>query len=212
MSTTAATHLEAPVAVLTGDLDLPMFKHLRSSPILAWDIETTGLDWQTERLGTVQIHDRGNVVLVRHLDPRPRLLQRLLEDQEIPKLFHHAMFDLRFLATAWRAHPRNVACTKLAAKLLRIPHADQSLAPLLNRYLGIQLDKAQQVSNWIDDSLSDAQLQYAAGDVCYLEPLMACLRKDLDTEGLTDLADACFAHLPTRVALEVQGFEDVFVY
>jgi hypothetical protein len=26
------------------------------------------------------------------------------------------------------------------------------------------------------------------------------------------LADACFAHLPTRVALEIEDFEDVFVY
>jgi ribonuclease D len=212
VSTTTATHLETSVAVLSGDLDPPTFDRLASSPTLGWDIETTGLDWRTERVATVQIHDRGSVVLVHRLDDQPRLLRRLLEAVGVPKLLHHAMFDLRFMAAAWSAAPANVACTKVAAKLLRIPPAAQSLAPLVDRYLGIRLDKQQQVSDWISDSLSEAQVKYAAGDVYYLDALMDCLRRELEAVGRWELAEACFAHLPTRVALELEGFDDVFVY
>lgn len=163
-------------------------------------------------MGTVQIYDGESVVLVRRLDDQPRLLRRLLEDPEVPKLLHHAMFDLRFMASAWSAVPANVTCTKVAAKLLRIPPAAQSLAPLVERYLGIRLDKQHQVSDWTGSSLSEAQLKYAAGDVCYLMELMTCLRTDLEAEGRWPLAEACFAHLPARVALELEGFDDVFVY
>lgn len=206
------THSETAVAVLTGDLDHATFDRLTSRPTLAWDIETTGLDWRTEQLGTVQIYDGERVVLVRRLDEQPRLLRTLFEDPEIPKLLHHAMFDLRFMASAWSAVPANVMCTKVAAKLLRIPPKEQSLAPLVERYLGVRLDKKHQVSDWTGSSLSEAQLRYAAGDVCYLTALMACLRADLEAEGRWELAEACFAHVPTRVALDLEGFDDVFVY
>jgi ribonuclease D len=206
------THSETAVAVLTGDLDHATFERLTRGPTLAWDIETTGLDWKADQLGTVQIYDGEQVVLVRQLEDHPRLLRHLLEDREITKLLHHAMFDLRFMASAWNAAPANVTCTKVAAKLLRIPRADQSLAPLVERYLGVRLDKQHQVSDWTGGSLSEAQLKYAAGDVCYLIELMARLRADLEAEGRWALAEACFAHLPTRVILELEGFEDVFVY
>ncbi len=211
MSTTT-THPETAVAVLTGDLDHATFDRLANRPTLAWDIETTGLDWRTEQLGTVQIYDGEDVVLVSRVEDDPRLLRRLFEDPGVPKLLHHAMFDLRFMASAWRAVPANVMCTKVAAKLLRIPPAEQSLAPLVERYLGVRLDKQQQLSDWTGSSLSEAQLRYAAGDVCYLVELMARLRADLELEGRWALAEACFAHLPTRLALELGGFDDVFVY
>jgi ribonuclease D len=212
VSTATAPHSAIGVVVLSGDLDERTFERLARSSVLAWDVETTGLDWRTDRLGTVQIRDRAGVALVQHLDQQPRLLRQLLEAPDVLKLLHHAMFDLRFMTAAWHATPVNVACTKVAAKLLRVPHAAQSLAPLVERYLQVRLDKAQQTSHWLGSNLSEAQLQYAAGDVWYLEDLMTCLRRDLEAEGLWELAQACFAHLPTRVALEIKGFEDVFVY
>ncbi len=180
--------------------------------MLSWDIETTGLDWRTDELATIQIHDRGSVAFVQHPDERPARLRALLESSETPKLLHHAMFDLCFMASKWGARPANVACTKIAAKLLRLPSSDQSLAPLVNRYLGVALDKSRQTSDWMAPSLSDEQIAYAAGDVWYLEDLMASLRDELEGHGRWTLAEACFAHLPTRVALEIGGFGDVYVY
>jgi ribonuclease D len=122
------------------------------------------------------------------------------------------MFDLRFMSAAWDASPANVACTKIAAKLMLLPHREQSLAPLARRYLGVHLDKGEQVSDWTASELTDSQLKYAAADVRHLQGLLESLRKDLAKEDRWELAQACFAHLPVRVALELQGLDDVFVY
>jgi ribonuclease D len=105
-----------------------------------------------------------------------------------------------------------IACTKIAAKLLRLPQREQSLAPLVARYLGVTLDKAQQLSRWDARTLSEAQLRYVAGDVAYLEPLMERLRRELELQGKWGLATSCFDHIPTRVALELQGYDDLYVY
>jgi ribonuclease D len=212
MTSISAAHHDVLPAVVRGDLDSGAFSQLLESPMLSWDIETTGLEWRTDRICTVQIHDRGSVVLVQQPDEHPEYLRRLLEAPETPKLLHHAMFDLRFMAAAWNASPTRVACTKVAAKLLQLPGREQSLAPLLARYLGVTLDKSEQVSTWGARTLSTAQLRYAAGDVVHLEALMDRLRQELELQGLWELATRCFDHLPTRVALELQGFDDVYVY
>lgn len=212
MAIQATPTLEREVRVFNGDIDRPTFARLLSSPMLAWDIETTGLDWHTDRIGTIQVHDRGNVVVVRGLETQPQYLTRLLETPDTPKVFHHAMFDLRFMAATWGALASNVSCTKIAAKLLRLPPIEQSLAPLLHRYLGVKLDKTEQTSDWVGRRLSDAQLAYAAADVLHLETLIGCLRGDLEARGMWSLATACFDHLPARVALEIHEFPDVFVY
>lgn len=74
------------------------------------------------------------------------------------------------------------------------------------------IDKTQQLSDWGAKQLSSAQLAYAAGDVWYLDALMTRLRNKLEKVDRWQLAERCFAHLPARVDLEIQGFDDVFVY
>jgi ribonuclease D len=212
MEAAAAPHLEHDVVTLEGDLDEQTFRRLRAAPLLAWDIETTGLDWKLDEIRTVQMYDGGTVVLVTAPEKDPELLIRLVEDADVPKVMHHAMFDLRFMANAWKASAQNVACTKIAAKLLKIEHSRQSLRPLVQAYLGVLLDKSEQLSDWSAAHLSTKQLAYVAGDVWYLSALMSALREELQERGRWDLAEECFAHLPVRVQLEVQGFDDVFVY
>ena len=206
------TRLRGEVQVVIGDLDQVTYDRLIASPLLSWDIETTGLDWRSDRIATVQIHDRGAVTVVHRPQSRPERLCRLLSTSETPKLLHHAMFDLRFMAAEWGAHAANVSCTKVAAKLLRLPPKEQSLAPLVSRYLGIILEKTHQTSDWMTASLSAEQLRYAARDVLYLEALMSRLRMDLESSDRWELAAACFGHLPTRVALDVAEFDDVYSY
>ncbi|MGB8839645.1 MAG: ribonuclease D, partial [Aliidongia sp.] len=176
-------------------------------------IETTGLDWRIERIGTIQIQVEDVTYVVRVNGHTPRRLKALIEDPSILKILHHAMFDLRFLAYHWDVAPANVACTKIASKLVdpQIPCEDHSLAPLVRRYLGVKLDKRPQTSNWAGE-LSPIQLQYAANDVRYLWRLYEALDERLRHKGLLDLRERCYAHLHTQVELEVGGFPDVFAY
>lgn len=137
----------------------------------------------------------------------------LLEDAAICKVFHHATFDLRFLMSQWNASAKNVACTKIAAKLL-FPNdlPNQRLQSLTSRFLGITLDKAQQKSDWSATDYAKEQIEYAVNDVQYLPPLYAAMSEALDAAGLLVLARRCFAHIPTRVELELRGFGDVYTY
>ena len=80
--------------------------------------------------------------------------------------------------------------------------------------LNIDLSKQQQSSDWGAQSLSEAQLAYAASDVLHLHALRERLDAMLAREGRIGLAQACFEFLPTRAKLDLQGWdtEDIFAH
>jgi ribonuclease D len=202
-----------PLQTFEGDLDERAFERALGVSALAWDIETSGLDWRTDKIGTVQVQIDDLICVVRINGRIPHRLKALMEDPTILKVLHHAMFDLRFLAYHWDVTPARVACTKIASKLVdpRIPCKEHSLAVLVRRYLGVELDKGPQTSDWTDE-LTPAQLRYAANDVRYLWQLYERLDERIRHEGLLDLRERCYAHLRTRVELEIGDFPDVFEY
>jgi ribonuclease D len=202
------------LSISEGDVSAAGDRAARSAGVVAWDIETSGLDWRADRIATCQLFVPGHGVELIRVESRvPIRLRHLLCDGGIAKVFHHAAFDLRFMRHHWDAVPQRIGCTKVAAKLLE-PSADpgsHSLKPLVERCLGVILDKGEQRSDWFAE-LSDSQLEYAAADVRYLLPLLRRLSVDLRARGLEKLAERCFEHIPTRVELEVGGYGDVFAY
>jgi ribonuclease D len=80
--------------------------------------------------------------------------------------------------------------------------------------LGVDLSKQQQSSDWGNQTLSEAQLAYAASDVLHLHGLRERLNVMLAREGRTELAQACFEFLPTRAKLDLSGWEneDIFAH
>jgi ribonuclease D len=211
MTTAAVSRLHA-VRVRDGDISPGLAAAARAHGTVCLDTETDGLDWAVHSLRTVQAHVPGVWTEIVRVDSgRPDALLALVESPDVRKIFHHAMFDLRFLARRWQAQPAAVACTKIAAKLLD-PHGANSLAPLVLHRLGVCLDKAQQISDWSAGTLSDEQIAYAAADVVHLPALLDSLLLELDLRGLRALYDQCCDHLPARVALETAGYSDVYGY
>lgn len=204
------------IQVLRGDLPDDLATAFAASPRIAWDIETSGLDWRSDRLGTCQLFAEGvGVAVVSVGDARPGRLAALLEDPGVEKVFHHAPFDLRFMVHAWGARPSAIRCTKVASKLLepREPNEAHSLQNLVSRYLGVNLAKGQvRTSDWTASRLTPEQLEYAAGDVLHLAALLAAMSKALQAAGLTHLYDSCCAFLPARVTLDLGDYPDVFAY
>jgi ribonuclease D len=183
---------------------------------VAWDIETSGLDWRSERIALCQllVANHGlSVVKIRKSRRKPQNLVSLLQDNSVQKVFHHAMFDLRFLCYHWNTSVQNIACTKIAAKLLD-PEKVQghTLSNLVREYLGVELDKSSRKSDWLTWGLSPEQWRYAGNDVRYLPDLLDRLLRELEKKDRYDLAKRCFAHIPTQVQLEIQGFRDLYGY
>ncbi len=202
------------VSEYRSDIPSNVLRKLNTAKLVAWDIETTGIDWRAERIATCQLFiPAANPIIVHISDELPTHLIALLESQHTRKVFHHAMFDLRFMVHSWHASPRNVACTKIAAKLLdRNNRANHSLKHLLKRYCGVTLDKSLSTSDWSAEPLSDAQIRYAVNDVAYLPQLLLGLEHELLQCGLIDLAHECFACVPTQVLLEIYGYHDIYKY
>jgi ribonuclease D len=210
MSTRGSVH------VVRGDLPDELAAAFTAVRRVAWDVETSGLDWRHDRLGTCQLfaEDVGAAVVSLGNGKAARLME-LLENPAVEKVFHHAPFDLGFMVHTWGIRPVSVRCTKVASKLLQpdTPNDVHNLQQLVSRYLGITLAKGPvRTSDWSAAQLSAEQIEYAAGDVLHLLALLNALETDLHSAGLATLYDACCAFLPARVTLEHGGYPDVFAY
>jgi ribonuclease D len=207
-----------PVRVLRGDLPGELADAFAAESRVAWDVETTGLDWRRDRLATCQLSAEGVGTVIVALGPARRLPGRLgglLEDPAVEKVFHHAPFDLRFMVSTWGSRPAAIRCTKVASKLLGPHHPNElhSLQQLAERFLGVVLEKGQvRTSDWTRPDLTSEQIAYAADDVAYLLPLLDALTDGLRSAGLAPLYDDCCSFLPARVDLELGRYPDVFAY
>ncbi|MEO0774542.1 MAG: ribonuclease D, partial [Pseudomonadota bacterium] len=69
-----------------------------------------------------------------------------------------------------------------------------------------------QSSDWGAETLTDAQVEYAASDVLYLHQMRDALDMMLAREGRTELAQAAFDFLPTRAKLDLQGWPEMDIF
>jgi len=189
--------------------DLPPGRNFGNA--VAIDTETLGLNPYRDRLCLTQLsRGDGNAELVqigRHYNAPE--LTRLLSDESVLKIFHFARFDMAVLKHAFGVMARPVYCTKIASRLARTFTDRHGLKDLAKELLNIELSKQQQSSDWGADQLTQEQLNYAASDVLHLHALREKLEAMLVREGRQNLARACFAFLPTRVELDLQGWSEI---
>ena len=184
---------------------------------VAIDTEAMGLDVNRDRLCVVQLSPgdgSADVVQIAAGQPRAPNIERLLADPGKRKIFHFARFDIGLLAKAFGVMAGPVYCTKIASRLARTYTDKHGLKDLAREVLGVDLSKQQQLSDWGADSLSDAQVSYAATDVLYLHALREKLDAMLAREGRAELAAACFRFLPDRARLDLAGWaaDDIFAH
>jgi ribonuclease D len=186
-----------------------------AGPAIAIDTETLGLNPHRDRLCVVQI-SRGDgtadVVQIVPGGPAPDTLMRVLADPATLKIFHFARFDLAVLFQGLGVMPAPVYCTKVASKLARTYTDRHGLKDVVRELVGVDLSKQQQSSDWGAESLSQAQVEYAASDVLHLHAARARLDAMLAREGRTDLARRCFDFLPTRARLDLAGWPDIDIF
>ncbi len=195
--------------------DLP--DGLDLGPVVAVDCETMGLQPARDRLCLVQTSaGDGNAHLVQVAAgdaPAPNLA-RMLADPEVLKLFHFGRFDIAVLLHRFGVLTEPVYCTKIASRLVRTYTDRHGLKDLLREMLEVDVSKQQQSSDWGAETLSPAQIDYAASDVLHLHRLREALEVRLAREGRAGLAQACFGFLPHRAALDLAGWaeQDIFAH
>lgn len=197
--------------------DLPDLTHYVSAEAVAVDTETLGLNLLRDRLCVVQLSPGDGsadvVQIEKGLGASPNLTA-LLTDPQKTKIFHYARFDVAILRQNLGIHVNPVWCTKIASKLCRTYTDRHGLKDITRELLGVDISKQQQSSDWAAETLSDAQIEYAASDVLHLHALREKLQFMLAREDRTHLAEASFSFLPTRAELDLKGWEenDIFAH
>ncbi|CAN5300470.1 bifunctional 3'-5' exonuclease/DNA polymerase [soil metagenome] len=178
------------------------------APFIAVDTETTGWDPWVDRLRTVQLAaDPSLPVLVVDTDRvPPAALRTVMADPGTLKVFHHAAFDLRML---WRAglQVTRVADTMLAQQLLDaaspVP-VGGSLAAIASHRLGRQLDKSVRTT-FGSGPLTQVQVDYAAEDARVTWDVFAQQIRELQTQGMVEVARCEFAAVGPIAAMQLRG-------
>src|SRR4051794_20326303 len=205
------------MAVYLHEEDLPAEVAFADGPI-AVDTEAMGLVPGRDRLCLVQLSDgKGDEHLVhfnRATDYSAPNLKALLSDPQRLKLYHFARFDLGIMQAYLGIMAAPIYCTRTASRLVRTYTDRHGLKDLVKELLNIDVSKQQQTSDWGADELSDAQREYAAGDVRCLHALKEKLDQRLEREDRVALAQACFDFLPAPALLDIAGWpeQDIFAH
>lgn len=195
--------------------DLPDLANYHDA--VAVDTETLGLNPLRDRLCVVQLSPgdgTADIVQIAKGQTEAPMIKQLLEDSNRTVIFHFARFDVAVLKHALNVNCANIYCTKIASRLTRTYTDRHGLKDIVREFIGVDISKQQQSSDWAAETLSQAQMEYAATDVLHLHDLRAHLDKRLLREDRIELAKACFSFLPTRAALDLVGWsgEDIFAH
>ncbi|MDQ0420400.1 ribonuclease D [Peteryoungia aggregata LMG 23059] len=182
---------------------------------IAIDTETLGLVPRRDRLCVVQLSSgdgTADVIRIAAGQTEAPNLVAMLADPEREKIFHYGRFDIAVLFHTFGVTTTTVFCTKIASRLTRTYTDRHGLKDNLKELLEVDISKAQQSSDWGAETLSQAQLEYAASDVLHLHALRDRLMHRLVRDGRIEHAKACFQFLPTRAKLDLLGWEETDIF
>ena len=167
----------------------------RSSSVLAIDTEFLREKTYYARLCLLQLATDDEVVVV---DPFAveslAVIEPLLTDESIVKLFHAGDQDLEILYHEVGVLPHPVFDTQIAAALLG-QSQQVGYGALVHAECGVSLKKIDSFTDWSRRPLSDSQLEYAADDVVYLPRLYRMMTKELTEKGRLTWLDHDFEEL-----------------
>jgi ribonuclease D len=185
-------------------------QRLKSEPLVALDTEAASFHRFRDRVYLLQVSSREETAVVDPLavtDLSP--IGAILADLKVEIVFHDADYDLRLLAHEYGFRATNLFDTRIAAQLLNEPGV--GLAALLEKYVGVRLDKRYQRADWSARPLTPEMLDYAAADTHYLPQLRDLLKEQLRQLGRLDWAEEEFAILSANPRTVVEPEEPAFL-
>jgi ribonuclease D len=179
---------------------------LRLEPLIAVDTEAASFHRYQDRIYLLQLSSRQETAVVDPIATGTLApLGELLADPAVEIVFHDADYDLRLLDREYALHAETLFDTRVAAQLLNEPGI--GLAALLEKYLGVRLDKRFQRADWSARPLSPEMLAYAASDTRYLPELRDILARQLEARGRMGWAQEEFALLTGIRAADPEAAE-----
>lgn len=153
---------------------------VREAAWIAVDTEADSLHAYPEKICLIQI---STVAGDRLVDPLSGIdLDPLLDALNAHRLLMHgADYDLRLLRKHHEFVPSAIFDTMLAARLLG--ERQFGLSSLVEKFLGVKLEKGSQKANWARRPLTPRMEAYARNDTHYLKPLVDKLHQELNQKG-----------------------------
>ena len=188
--------------------DLP--DDLSLGNLLAIDGEFMGLNVGRDPLCLIQIssgNSDAHIVQFDRTNYNAPNLVKILNDNDIIKIFHYGRADLAHIKYYLKTDTNNVLDTKIASKLARSYSDNHSLKTLIKEFVNIDISKQFQNSDF-GGELTPEQLKYCANDVIYLHKIHDELYKILERENRVKLYEDCLKFLKTRVDLDLALFKD----
>jgi DNA polymerase I len=183
---------------------------LKDADPVALDLETTGLDPRKDFIRLLSLATKTGTYIVDCQSVDPAELFPILIEATV--VAHNALFDLGFLSSLG-FEPSRVADTMILSQLL---HAGAKVEPLkrgqtshsldsvVERELGLELDKTYQSGDW-GGTLTPEMIGYAAKDVEVLLPLYEVLTARIKEASLTYVAEIEHRALPAVVWMSGAG-------
>ncbi len=109
-------------------------------------------------------------------------LMEIIYDDSIVKIFHAGRQDLEIFHQLWGRLPQPIFDTQLAATLLGLG-TQVGYGNLVQKVIGLELEKGHSRTDWSRRPLSQEQLRYALDDVIYLGEIYTNILEQLRRLG-----------------------------
>lgn len=183
--------------LITKSADVAEFcARASKSPFVTVDTEFVREKTYWPVLCLIQIATRDEAVaidpLAEGIDLSP--MYDLMKNESVLKVLHSASQDMQIMYTASGNMTAPVFDTQIAAMVSG--YGDQpAYATLVQRITGETIDKRSQMTDWSRRPLTDAQVEYAIGDVTHLIDIYDKLVSELDSANRASWAQEEMRHL-----------------
>jgi ribonuclease D len=161
---------------------------------LAVDTEGDSFHHYPEKVCLIQLSIGERDLLVDPLaEVDPRVAAAIFSDDKVRKILHGADYDLRVLDRDFGLRIGGLFDTMIAARL--VGETAFGLAALLEKYLGVRVDKRFQRADWSQRPLPKAMQDYAVSDTRHLVELGGILERRLRELGRDDWATEEFRRM-----------------
>ena len=162
-------------------------EQIKSKPILAIDTEFMRRRTLYPEVALIQVFDGEHLALI---DPLAELslfdFWEILKDPAVLKVLHSPSEDIEVFQKYAGFVPAPLFDTQFALQLLGEGNC-MGFALMVKELLGIEIDKSESRTNWLQRPLTKKQLDYAAADTFHLLPCYKLIIERINKAELFDI-------------------------